>query len=87
MACAFLYMVVLSHGKEGFYMSKTRQSQLRATAKYQKANTTQIKFTLNHKTDKDILDRLEAVENKQGYFKALVRADIAGGQDTPTRTT
>lgn len=44
--------------------------------KYDKANTTQIRMKLNLKTDADILAKLESVGNKQGYIKALIRADI-----------
>lgn len=40
-------------------------------------NTTQIKLKLNHRTDADILGRLAAVENRQGYIKRLIREDIA----------
>ena len=57
------------------------QARLRANAKYQKANTIQVKFTLNKKTDSDIIAKLESVENKQGYFKELVRADISRRQE------
>ncbi len=32
---------------------------------------------LMHSTDADILAKLESVGNKQGYIKALIRADIA----------
>ena len=45
--------------------------------RYEAANCTQIKLKLNNKTDADILAYLEAQENKQGYIKALIRADIA----------
>lgn len=44
--------------------------------KYQKNNTKQIAFRLNFNTDADILDKLEKVENTQGYIKSLIRADI-----------
>lgn len=46
-----------------------------AQARYDEANTVQIKLKLNIKTDADILARLEQVGNKQGYIKALIRAD------------
>lgn len=46
-------------------------------ANYDRENTTQVKFKLNKRTDADILDKLEEVPNKQAYFKALVRLDIA----------
>lgn len=49
----------------------------RATAKYDAANTTQIKFKFNNKTDADILAYLDKLDNKQGYIKDLIRADIA----------
>ena len=54
----------------------TSKAQLRAQAKYDKDNTVQIKLKLNRKTDKDIIDWLTDESNKQGYIKALIRADI-----------
>lgn len=54
----------------------TSKAQLRAQAKYDKDNTLQIKLKLNRKTDKDIIDWLTDESNKQGYIKALIRADI-----------
>lgn len=48
-----------------------------AQAKYDAANTKQIRLKLNTKTDADILKRLESVDNKQGYIKELIRKDIA----------
>lgn len=49
----------------------------RAQAKYDKRNCEQVNLKLNRTTDKDILDKLQAVENKQGYIKDLIRLDIA----------
>lgn len=48
----------------------------RAQAKYDAAKVVQIKMKLNKDTDADILERLEQEENKQGYIKRLIRADI-----------
>lgn len=53
----------------------TTEAQKRAKLKYDEANTVQ----LNRKTDADILARLDAVANKQGYIKDLIRADLKGG--------
>ena len=53
------------------------EAQRKATAKYDKENTVQFRMKLNLKTDKDILDRLASVPNKQGYIKALIREDMA----------
>lgn len=47
-----------------------------AQKKYDEANTVQVKLKLNRKTDADILNRLASKESKQGYIKALIRADL-----------
>lgn len=47
-----------------------------ARQKYDKENTVQIKMKLNKKTDADILQKLAAVPNKQGYIKSLIRKDL-----------
>lgn len=44
---------------------------------YDRANTQQIKFKFNLRTDADILAHLAKQENKQLYIKQLIRADIA----------
>ena len=44
---------------------------------YDRANTQQIKFKFNLRTDADILAHLAKQENKQLYIKELIRADIA----------
>lgn len=46
-------------------------------AKYNKEKTKLITIRLIKTTDKDILERLDEVGNKQGYIKELIRADIA----------
>ena len=33
------------------------------------------------RTDADILEKLDAIQNKQGYIKALIRADIAAQKE------
>ena len=45
-------------------------------AKYDAANTVQIRLKLNRKTDADILQLLESVDNKQGLIKQLLREYI-----------
>ena len=56
---------------------KTSDAQMRAVAKYDAQNTKQIMLKLNRSTDADILDKLAATGNVQGYIKALIRADLA----------
>lgn len=53
-------------------------NKLEYNMKYDEETAVQIKLKLNKKTDKDILDRLNAVPNKQGYIKELIRQDIKG---------
>lgn len=45
-------------------------------ARYDAANTAQVKLKLNIVTDADILAHLAQQDSKQGYIKALIRADI-----------
>ena len=52
------------------------EARRRAVAKYDASHTRQIKLKLNLKEDRDILDKLDQVGNKQGYIKNLIRADI-----------
>lgn len=54
----------------------TREARNKAQAKYNKANTTQITLRLNRNTEADIIEHLQAQPNKQGYLKALIRADM-----------
>ena len=58
---------------------KTSDAQKKAAAKYDKDHTRLITLKLNTTTDKDVLDRLDEVPNRQGYIKELVRADIREG--------
>ena len=51
-------------------------AQIKAQAKYDKAHCVKLCLKLNDKTDADILARLDAVPNKQGYIKMLIRADM-----------
>lgn len=55
---------------------KTTKAQLKATAKYQAANTKAYVIRLNLNTDADIIQKLEQVNNKQGYIKNLIRSDL-----------
>lgn len=55
-------------------MGENKQSQY--SMKYDRNNTQRISLKLNLKTDADILEKLDSVENKQGYIKDLIRKDI-----------
>ena len=49
--------------------------------RYNKLNTTTLCIRLNRKTDTDIIERLKAVQSKQGYVKRLIRQDIREEQE------
>lgn len=55
---------------------KTTKAQKDAVRRYDATHTKQIMFKFNLETDADILAKLDEVENKQGYIKELIRADI-----------
>lgn len=45
--------------------------------RYDRAHCRQITFKFNRDYDADILEKLDEVENRQGYIKELIRADIS----------
>ena len=48
----------------------------RASRKYDKENTFPVTVKLNKNTDADIVEWLKNQPNKQGYIKALIKADM-----------
>lgn len=68
----------ISDGMEAFKEVVTSEAQLKAIDRYDKANCKKILLKLNKKTDKDVLEKLDSVPNKQGYIKELIRSDING---------
>lgn len=58
-------------------MAKTPDSQLRAAKKNIRENCRVISMVLTKSTDQDIIDYLDTMDNKQGYLKSLIRADIS----------
>lgn len=51
------------------------EAQLRANAKYAKAHVKRVGVSF-YPAERDILEWLNAQPNKQGYVKALIRADM-----------
>ncbi|MGI5873555.1 MAG: hypothetical protein ACOX8R_02700 [Bacillota bacterium] len=54
------------------------EAEKKAQARYDAKNSKRMSLKFNLKTDKDILDKLESVDSKQGYIKRLIRADLEG---------
>lgn len=51
-------------------------TKYKAQKKYDQANTIGVYLKLNRATDADIIEFLNAVDNKQGVIKALIRKEI-----------
>ena len=49
------------------------------TKVYDQANTKKVSLKLNIKTDADIIEYLDSVDNKQGTIKQLIRNEINRG--------
>ena len=58
----------------------TSEAQKRAVARYDSENTVKLTVKLNKKTDADILDRLAAEPNKQGFIKNTIRAALGNSE-------
>lgn len=55
---------------------KKPSSTVKAVMKYQHEKTKLYGVRVYKNTESDIYLKLESVENKQGYIKSLIRADI-----------
>ena len=64
-------------------MKKSTDAQIRAAAKYDKTNTRLIQLKLNKKTDADILEFLDGLDNRQGFIKDMIRKHIKGTDVAP----
>ena len=71
----------LEMAREKMPHEEYRRRQNEIQAKYDKEFTTMITFKLNKKTDADIIDKLAAQPNRQGYIKDLIRRDIADSSE------
>lgn len=57
-------------------MMAISEAQKKASAKYVKENQRQIMLKVNKKTEPELYEWMENIDNKQGYLKGLVLADI-----------
>lgn len=54
-----------------------RKENIKRNIEYNSKHTVRLPINLNTTTDRDILDFLTTIPNKQGYIKDLVRSDMA----------
>lgn len=62
---------------------KVKESQYRASQKYIREKTRQIGLQFYKNTEDDLITWLDSQENKNGYIKDLIRADMAKHGFTP----
>lgn len=55
----------------------TSEAKKASNERYDKANTKGYMIKLNLTTDADIIEKLDSVDNRQGYIKRLIREDLA----------
>lgn len=55
---------------------KTPESKLLTNDRWNRQNTKQYGFRCMYKTDQDIIDKLDSLDNKNKYIKDLIRQDI-----------
>lgn len=61
-------------------MAKYSEAQKRSCIKYEKEHLTRIAMSINNNTESEIIEWLNKQDNKQGYIKALILADMAKHQ-------
>lgn len=66
---------------EGTGIMTAKNAQVRASMKYDAKNTIKFTVKLNRKTDKELIEHLGTVSNRNGYIKELIRKDIEDGKD------
>ena len=66
-------LIALYHDKEVLSIA---EKKITPQQKYDRANTTRYQLKLNNKTDKDIIQKLNEVQNKQGYIKQCIRENL-----------
>jgi hypothetical protein len=73
----------LSHGAnqciEKGEIKMVSEAKKRANEKWDKENIRRFVLKVAKNTEKDILEKLEAQDNVNGYIKSLIRADINKG--------
>jgi hypothetical protein len=53
------------------------KGQVAASNKYNKANTKAYTFRLDLTYDKELIQYMETLENKSGWFKEIIRQEMA----------
>lgn len=57
------------------------ENKIKYNADYVKNNVLQVMVKINRNTEADLIEFLDTKENKQGYIKSLIRADMEAQKD------
>lgn len=57
-------------------MPKWKENKIKYKDQYEKDNVVRIQVKLNRNTEADLISFLDTKDNKQGYIKALIKADM-----------
>lgn len=49
----------------------------KASQRYARENVLKVVVGINRRTEPELVEKVESVENRSGYIKDLIRADIA----------
>ena len=75
--CDLAYSPDIIYKNGQYFTNKGEPMKYLSQEKYDKTHTIRMcGMKLNLKTDKDIIDKLTSLSNKQGYIKNLIRNDI-----------
>jgi hypothetical protein len=65
--------IIKKRQRQKEYQKRTKYA---ANLKWKKRNIIRISFELNKDTDKKLVQKMESLDNKNGYLKQLIRQDI-----------
>ena len=66
----------MSKTKAEIQSEYAKRTNYQANKKYDKENTKRYAFKLNLKTDKEVIEKLDAVPNKTDYIRQLILSDL-----------
>lgn len=66
-------------------VSKKQLQHRSSVLKYDAETARKYYLKLNQKTDKELIEKLDSVDNVQGYIKVLIAADIAKDKEDAVR--
>lgn len=70
-------MTIIAKSKQEIQREYEKRTKYSAQSKYNKEKTRRYTISAMINTEYDIIQKLDSVENKNGYIKSLIRKDIS----------